>query len=173
MLRALCRAPEVMEIETMRGMVVAMGLALAGCSGAAGEPPVDLTPGLYAVKIVGEASVTLDDLSDRGNICFTPDNVVNFSAHPLQRLVPEWTGCREVEQRLTGNRLAGERKCLMNGDKRGPGSTMLSFTGHHTTTAFEISGTLVHGERERPGGPYTDAASGSFSITGQRIGDCS
>ncbi len=157
----------------MRTLVVAMAMtALAGCSGAAEEPPVDLLPGLYAVKIVGEASVTLDDRSDQGNICFSADNVVNFAADPLQRLVPDWPGCIATEERLTGNRLAGGRKCRMDGAKRGEGSMLLAFTGHHTTNAFAMSGTLVHGDHEQPGGPYIDAASGDFTITGQRIGDC-
>ena len=157
----------------MRTWLAAMAMAaMVGCSDPAEEPPVDLMPGVYAVKIIGEASVTLDDVSDQGNICFTPDNVVDFPASPLGRLVPDWPGCIATNARLTGNRLAGARKCRMNGDKRGEGSMVLEFTGHHTASAFEIGGTLVHGADEQPGGPYTDAASGKFTITGQRIGDC-
>lgn len=160
----------------MRGMRIAAVMVLvtlAGCSGGAvDEAPVDLSPGLYAVAVEGKGAVTLHDAIARDDICFTLDRTVDFPRTPLVHLVPDWQDCRTISDPPRGNRMSGSRLCRVDHNRRGPGSMVLSFAGSHTADSFEIHGALTHGDKEQQQGPYIDSASGPFTITGNRIGDC-
>lgn len=154
-----------------RMMVWLAALAgVAGCSSPETEKPVDLQPGLYEIAVGGGTIVELASGKRTDRICFQSDNAAAFPREPLSHIIEHWDGCSDELTDPKGNAISGARKCAGGEGHRRKTSVLAKYSGSHSTDSFKIEGAVSQGDDE--GGGVMHLGSGSFSITGHRVGDC-
>ena len=146
-------------------MLLALSLLLAGCTpDPASEPPVELLPGLYEVRVGGGTLVRLPSDERTARICFDPVDAMTFPKTPLFPTIGDWDSCTESPDEPRGNAISGKRQC----DRKSP--MTVAYSGSHSADSFDLRGTVTQGDDE--GGGVMRLGSGDFSIEGKRIGDC-
>ena len=146
--------------------ILALPLLLTGCArDPSAEPPVELLPGLYEVRVGGGTLVQLPSDKRSDQICFYSADALTFPQNPLYPTIGDWDGCSDTPDEPRGNAISGKRQCL---DRKMP--LTASYAGSHTADSFELRGTVAQSDDE--GGMAMHLGSGDFSIEGRRVGDC-
>lgn len=146
--------------------------ALAACSDglsqfdkAVLEPPVELKPGNYRIRLGGSTVIELKSGSRTDDICLDKLGAAGLPLDPLGWTVAEWDSCWNKQDPPGGNAIRGARLCEQ---QKVP--LRARYSGTHTADSFEITGMVSRGSGETES--VMQLGSGEFSISGERTGDC-
>ena len=145
--------------------VLPLTLALASCSSADSENPVNLKPGQYEIAFQG-----LNGATSTKSHCITDEEAGNFPSDPVSRFLPAALRDEcEPQGSRKGNALTGTLTCTVEGpDTRAELKLNWSGRMHVDSFAIEADGVL-----KDLNGPEGAAANQSHvTLTGKRTGEC-
>jgi hypothetical protein len=145
--------------------VVPLIVALAACSGADSEAPVDLKPGQYEIAFAG-----LNGATTKKDHCILPEEASAFPSDPVSQFLPDGLrhSCQPQGERK-GNALNGTLTCKIDGtDTRS--ELTLSWFGQVHSDSFEVQADGVLKDLNAPEGASPNQS--HVTVTGKRTGDC-
>lgn len=150
----------------MRGAVFIglMCVALGACSDPKSETPVALKPGIYNLVASGESYVEIGPSEKSGERCLTAFDVSEFERLPMVHATRRVSDCMDTAEPRAGNLVIGRRVCRSGWGKLD--RTTTDFEARIREEQFVIYGKVRDG-RDGSGGE-----TGTFTVTGRRIGDC-
>jgi hypothetical protein len=146
-------------------LVVPISLALAACSSAESETPVDLKPGQYAIEFVG-----LNGAKGTKDHCYLPEEAASFPSDPVTQFLPGPLGDRcQAHGGRKGNALSGTMTCNFEGSDTKSDLTV-NWTGRMHADSFELQADGVLTDANAPGGATPNQS--HVSVSAKRTGDC-
>lgn len=172
-----------MAIRMRKALLASAIVALAACSeiGSSGhraddpqasyqaaslEVPVNIVAGLYEIRLGGATVVELKSASRTDRICLNSYDASQFPNDPLFWTVERWDACSNELDSPKGNAMSGARICEKRKMPR-----IARYTGTHSADSFRIDGVVKQSDDENES--VMHLGSGTFSIIGKRVGDCS
>jgi hypothetical protein len=153
------------RMRIIKFAVLSAAFALAACSDAASEAPVELKPGKYQIVIQG-----LNRIDGTKEHCVMPEEAARFPSDPVRLFLP--TALRDScdsQGDRKGNALTGTMTCkIQNADMRA--EIDLNWTGRMQADNFDVAGDeVLKGVNGPEGG---SAPMSKVTVTGKRISDC-
>jgi Protein of unknown function (DUF3617) len=142
-----------------------LAAAMAACSNAESEAPVDLKPGQYDIIFTGFHSAT-----GTKSHCITAEEASAFPSDPVTRYLPdELRNSCEPQGQRKGNALTGTLSCKFEGSDTASELT-LNWTGRMHADSFEITADGALKDLNAPEGASPNRT--HATVTGKRTGDC-
>ena len=140
-------------------LFVIAAFGLSSCSSPESEAPVELTPGMYAIK-VGSFGKAKDQL------CFSSGDVEN-----VDRLIKKYYafvegGCSHKTEPRVGNKVSGAISCEI--DPTAGWKT--TYTGAVAADSIAVDAQIVNYANDAAGNREEVTTQGQ--LTAQRVGDC-
>ena len=152
-------------MRASKSSLLPLVFALAACSSAENETPVDLTPGQYEIVFAG-----LNGASGTKSRCITPTAASNFPLDPVSRFMPaELRDSCESQGQRKGNALTGTLTCRFAGTDSESELT-LKWSGTMASDNFEVT---ADGDLKDMNAPEGEGPNHSHvTVTGKRTGEC-
>jgi hypothetical protein len=140
-------------------------LALAACSSAESETPVDLKLGQYQLVFAG-----INGANGTKEHCVMAEEAASFPSDPVTQFLPSAlrNSCDAHGERK-GNAVSGTLTCKIEGTDSKSELT-LNWKGRMHEDSFEVQADGFLKDANAPEGSSPNAT--SASVTGKRVGDC-